>query len=77
MSSQRFAELLAGVAEFRWREAEMIERSARRSVPQIFIDGAPVGGYDDLAALNASGKLDRRLELVLRGVKQVSESNCF
>lgn len=45
------------------REAEMIERSGRRSVPQIFIDGEPVGGYDDLAALNASGALDRRLDL--------------
>ena len=33
------------------REAEMVERSGRRSVPQIFIDGEPVGGYDDLAAL--------------------------
>jgi glutaredoxin 3 len=29
-----------------------------RTVPQIFIDGQPVGGSDDLAALDASGELD-------------------
>lgn len=40
-------------------EQEMIRRSQRRSVPQIFINGAPVGGSDDLAAMNASGELDR------------------
>jgi alkyl hydroperoxide reductase subunit F len=45
------------------REAEMIERSGRRSVPQIFIDGESIGGYDDLAASNASGELDGRLDL--------------
>jgi alkyl hydroperoxide reductase subunit F len=43
------------------RQAEMVERSGRRSVPQIFIDGEKVGGYDDLARLNATGELDRRL----------------
>ena len=42
-------------------EAEMIERSGRRSVPQIFIEGEGIGGYDDLAQLNASGELDRIL----------------
>ena len=45
------------------REAEMIAVSGRRSVPQIFLDGSAIGGYDDLAALNASGELDRKLEL--------------
>ena len=43
------------------RQAEMIERSGMRSVPQIFLDGEKVGGYDDLARLNATGELDRRL----------------
>ena len=43
------------------RELEMIERSGRNTVPQIFIDGEAVGGYDDIAALDASGELDRRL----------------
>ena len=41
----------------------MEERSGRKTVPQIFLDGAPIGGYDDLARLNASGELDSRLGL--------------
>lgn len=40
------------------RQREMIERSQRRTVPQIFIGGEPIGGYDDLARLNARGELD-------------------
>jgi glutaredoxin 3 len=40
------------------RRAEMIERSGRRSVPQIWIGMRHVGGYDDLAALDAAGELD-------------------
>jgi len=43
------------------RQNEMVERSGMRSVPQIFLDGEQVGGYDDLAHLNATGELDRRL----------------
>jgi len=42
---------------------EMIERSQRRSVPQIFIGEQGVGGFDDLAQLEAIGKLDNLLEL--------------
>ncbi len=42
-------------------EAEMIERSGRRTVPQIFIRGDHIGGFDDLAALDATGELDRQL----------------
>ena len=38
---------------------EMVERSdGRRTVPQIFIDGKHIGGFDDLRRLNESGKLD-------------------
>ena len=33
----------------------------RTTVPQIFIDGKPVGGYDDLRALERSGELDKLL----------------
>lgn len=33
------------------------------TVPQIFVDGAPVGGSDDLAALEREGKLDGLLGL--------------
>ncbi len=45
------------------RELEMIERSRRRTVPQIFIDDRSVGGYDDLAQLNATGELDQILNI--------------
>ena len=45
------------------RREEMIARSGRRTVPQIFIGPTHVGGYDDLAALERAGKLD----LLLRG----------
>ena len=48
-------------------EQEMIRRSQRRTVPQIFINGASVGGSDDLAALNASGELDRLLSVAPPG----------
>lgn len=44
------------------KRPEMIERSSgRTTVPQIFIDGAHVGGSDDLAALEQAGKLDALL----------------
>ena len=42
---------------------EMMERSGRRTVPQIFIGDTHVGGYDDLAELDAFGKLDPLLGL--------------
>ena len=37
----------------------MIERTGQRGVPQFFIDGSWVGGYDNLAYLNATGALDQ------------------
>ena len=40
---------------------EMIERTGRRTVPQIFIGDTHVGGFDDLSALNTQGKLDALL----------------
>lgn len=40
---------------------EMIFRSNRRTVPQIFIDGQHIGGCDDLYALEAQGQLDELL----------------
>ncbi len=40
------------------RLQEMIERSGRRTVPQIFINHQAIGGFDDLWALEKSGKLD-------------------
>lgn len=43
------------------REA-MIERSGRRTVPQIFIGDKHVGGSDELHALDAAGELDRLIQ---------------
>ena len=43
------------------KRAEMISRSGRRTVPQIFIGDHHVGGSDDLADLEAAGKLDNLL----------------
>ncbi|MCJ8191761.1 glutaredoxin 3 [Sphingomicrobium aestuariivivum] len=44
------------------KRAEMIERSGGgRTVPQIFIDGEPIGGCDDMFALERKGELDARL----------------
>lgn len=40
---------------------EMINRAGRNTFPQIFIDGAHVGGCDDLHALERAGKLDPML----------------
>ncbi len=41
------------------KRAEMTERSGGgRTVPQIFIDGEPIGGFDELNALDREGRLD-------------------
>ncbi len=40
------------------RRGEMMERTGRRTVPQIYIEDGHVGGFDDLAALDARGALD-------------------
>jgi glutaredoxin 3 len=39
------------------RREEMMARTGRRTVPQIYIGDRHVGGYDDLVALERSGKL--------------------
>ncbi len=43
--------------------AVMMEKTGRRTVPQIYIGETHVGGFDDLSALDRAGKLD----LLLRG----------
>ncbi len=45
---------------------EMMQRSNRRTVPQIFINDFHVGGFDDMAELDAYGKLDPLLGLAPR-----------
>jgi len=44
------------------RRAEMMARTGRRTVPQIYIGERHVGGYDDLVALDRAGGLDPLLE---------------
>jgi glutaredoxin 3 len=44
------------------RRAEMMQKSGRRTVPQIWIGDRHVGGCDDLYALDAEGKLDPLLQ---------------
>ncbi len=45
------------------KKAEMMQRAnGRHTVPQIFIDGRHIGGSDDLAELDRSGKLDPLLQ---------------
>lgn len=36
----------------------MMQKTGRRTVPQIFVGATYIGGYDDLVALDRSGKLD-------------------
>ena len=44
------------------KRAQMIQRAhGRRTVPQIFIGGEHIGGYDELSALDRAGKLDAML----------------
>jgi glutaredoxin 3 len=43
------------------RRSEMMARTGRRTVPQIYIGETHVGGYDDLSALDRAGGLDALL----------------
>lgn len=43
------------------RRVEMMERTGRRTVPQIYIGEVYVGGCDDLYALDRAGELDKLL----------------
>jgi glutaredoxin 3 len=54
--SVEFEEIDVGVEPA--RRKEMTERSGGTTVPQIFIDGQPMGGCDELYALERAGELD-------------------
>ena len=41
--------------------AWLVETTGSTTVPQVFINDRPVGGYDDIAALDRRGELDRLL----------------
>jgi len=45
------------VAEDAALRAAVVARTGRRTVPQIFIDGESIGGFEELAALDASTRL--------------------
>ena len=45
------------------RRQEMMERTGRRTVPQVFIGDKHIGGYDDLSALDRAGGLLPLLEV--------------
>ena len=49
------------VDQDRQQRQVMMEKSGRTSVPQIFINNQHIGGFDDLYAINRSGKLDAML----------------
>ena len=38
--------------------ADVMQRSGRRTVPQIFIDGRSIGGFEELRALDGAGELE-------------------
>ena len=46
------------------KRKEMERLSQRRTVPQIFIDGRAIGGYDEARMLDATGELDKLLGIV-------------
>ncbi len=44
------------------QRVEMMQKTGRRTVPQIYIGDTHVGGFDDLNALERAGKLDALLQ---------------
>ena len=49
-----------------YKRSEMMERTGRRTVPQIYIGEHHVGGFDDLHALDRSGELNDLLKSKIR-----------
>jgi glutaredoxin 3 len=44
------------------KRAWLVKTTGRRTVPQIFLGSEAIGGYDELAALDQSGQLGKKLE---------------
>ena len=57
-----FEEIHFSRSDFQARQA-LVELTGRYTVPQILIDDRPVGGYDDIKALDDAGALDALLGL--------------
>ena len=47
------------IEEIGWTRDDLFEKTGGRTVPQIFIDGRTIGGFDDLLVLDRDGKLNR------------------
>ena len=43
------------------KRAWLVKTTGQKTVPQIFIDGQPIGGSDELAALDRAGELAKRV----------------
>lgn len=41
--------------------AWLVQATGRRTVPQIFINDEPIGGFDEMRALDQAGELDKKL----------------
>ena len=54
-----------GIEGQRDKMREMLKRCRQKTVPQIFIDDQHIGGYDELAELDADGRLNSLLGLSL------------
>jgi glutaredoxin 3 len=52
------------------QRAWLVGATGQRTVPQIFVDGRPLGGFSDLDALDKQGKL----EAILRGEREPSDA---
>jgi glutaredoxin 3 len=57
LAERRIAYAEIDVSEDDELRAEVMQRTGRRTVPQIFIDGRSIGGFEELAALDAAGEL--------------------
>jgi glutaredoxin 3 len=55
-----YEEIHIGLSDFAARE-HIAEITGRRTVPQIIVDGTPIGGWDELSALDRAGELDALL----------------
>jgi glutaredoxin 3 len=53
--------------------ATMMAESGGYTVPQVFIDATPIGGYDELSALERRGELDRLLSAEDRAAEAMAD----
>lgn len=56
----QYTQIHIALDDFAMRQ-RIAEITGRMTVPQIIIDGEPIGGWDDLSALDRAGKLDALL----------------